>query len=91
MPGSSKLLWLRVGDGGDYHSFDDIDAAVEFLNSIGVGRIEGWTKAGAGFTTCNYWGHDYISCYWGDKNAQLISGIVPADRDAFDKLEESYL
>lgn len=81
-------LWLRIGDGGDYRSFSSIDDAIEYLNELQVGKIEAWTKAGTGFTTRNYWGHDYISCYWGDGNAQLISGILHKQRVAFDALED---
>jgi hypothetical protein len=86
----SKQLWIRVGDGGDYESFDDIASAVEYLNELRVGMVEAWIHAGTGFTTPNYWGNDYISCFWGDDNAQFISGILPNERADFD-LEENYL
>jgi Ca2+-binding RTX toxin-like protein len=85
------FIWLRVGDGGDYVSFDSIDEAVDYLNELQVGKVDGWTHGGSGFTTANYWGHDYISCYWGDEGAQLVSGILPQERAEFDVLKESYL
>jgi hypothetical protein len=85
-------VWLRVGDGGDYQNFDDLDAAIEYLNELSVGKPDYWSHAGAGLHTPNYWGHDYISFYWGDGDAQLVSGLT-ADDQAYveDRLTEAYL
>lgn len=87
-----RFVWVRVGDGGDYSKFDDLDAAIEYLNELCVGQVECWKLAGAGFDTPNYWGNDYISCYWGDVHAALVSGMLPDERIYIaDRLEENYL
>lgn len=66
-------LWLRVGDCGEYEVMSEIDAAIEYLNELGVGKITCWVKGG--FETQNYRGQDYISLYYGDHEADHIADI----------------
>ncbi|MGO9115511.1 MAG: hypothetical protein ACLP9L_40385, partial [Thermoguttaceae bacterium] len=65
------LLWIRVGDAGDYQSHGDIYSAVDDLNAYEVGEITKWIDGGpgVGFATENYYGYDFVSCFWGDDKA----------------------
>jgi hypothetical protein len=87
---ATRHVWVRVGDGGDYARFDDLDDAVAYLNELSVGKVNAWVSSG--FATPNYWGHDYISCYWGDEQADMESLLLP-DEQAYleDRLVEAYL
>lgn len=65
-----EQIWLRVGDAGYYENYDDIPAAAEALNEYGIDGVDGWVRGGFEFGPAR--GHDYISCYWGDEDADLI-------------------
>jgi hypothetical protein len=87
---AARYVWVRVGDGGDYSQFDSLDDAIEYLNELRVGKVEAFVSSG--FATPNYWGHDYISCYWGDEEAGMVSLLDADERlELADRLEENYL
>jgi len=67
MADNYAYLWVRIGDAGEYEKFDDLDAAIEYLNELRVGKITGWVRSG--FQTQNYHGQDYISIFYGDSEA----------------------
>ena len=75
---TATLIWIRVGDMGDYQAFDSLDEVVDYLSELGVGRVDHWRAAGV--ETVNYWGHDYISLYHGDTDANLVSDLLPDER-----------
>ena len=75
---TTTLIWVRVGDAADYQAFDDLEEAVDYLNELGVGRVDHWRSAGV--ETVNYWGHDYVSLYRGDADANLVSNLLPDER-----------
>jgi hypothetical protein len=84
------ILWIRVGDMGEYEEFDSLDDALEYLNGLRVGQVTGWVQGG--FNTPNYHGHDYISCYWGGLGASYISELDADDKEVIENgLEENYL
>ena len=63
-------LWIRCGDADNYNDFgDDFDDAAEYLQILGVTgplvRCGLYGVSARGFT-----GHNYISFYWGDNDAQ---------------------
>lgn len=69
-------LWIRGGDADDYHEFGfDFDAAAEYLQLIGVsGRL---CRCGRyGVSARGFTGHNYISLYWGDDDAQPERGLT---------------
>jgi len=72
-PGSEQLgtvedsIWVRVGDAGEYESFDSIADTLDYLNELKVGKVTRWRLFG--FNTPNYWGHDYISIFRGTLDA----------------------
>jgi len=83
-------LWIRVGDAGEYEKFDDLDAAIEYLNELCVGKITDWIQDG--FETVNFHGRDYISCYWGVANAHQIPDLDDSEKEHIENgLEKNYL
>jgi hypothetical protein len=86
---TTTMIWVRVGDSGEYASFDDLQEVVNHLNELGIGRIDHWRSAG--IETCNYHGHDYISLYHGDTDGNLKSDLLPDERVFVeDNLQECY-
>jgi hypothetical protein len=75
---SRTFIWVRVGDATEYQAFDDLEEAVEYLNELGVGRVDHWRSGG--FATVNYWGRAYIAVYRGDADANLVSNLLPDER-----------
>jgi len=79
IPASTELspdyayLWLRVGDSGEYEKMDDLDAAIEYLNELNVGKVTAWVYDG--FETQNYHGRDYIRLYYGDHERNHLADI----------------
>ncbi len=90
----SEQLWIRVGDNGDYEPFDGLNEAIEYLNDLQVGQVDHWIDGGPGigFATPNYHGFDFISCFWGDNDAQLTRSLNAQERAALEMdLEEVYI
>ncbi len=86
----NSLLWIRVGDTGEYTSFDDLNDAIGYLNELRVGTVTGWTQAG--FETPNYHGEDYVSIYWGADDANHLADLDDDEQEIIESgLEESYL
>lgn len=86
----ANYLWVRVGDAGEYEKFDDLDDAPEYLNELRVGQVTSWVQGG--FTTPNYRGQDYVSCYWGDADANHISDLDDPEQEYIENgLEENHL
>lgn len=73
-------LWARVGDCGEYEICDDLDAAIEYLNELSVGKVTCWVRGG--FETQNYHGHDYVSVYYGDREGNHVSDIGENEDEA---------
>jgi len=75
-------IWIRVGDAGDYNDVGDVYGAVDDLNSREVGEITGWIEGGmgVGFETENYYGLDFISCFWGDERISLVRRLDTDER-----------
>jgi hypothetical protein len=36
-----ELLWIRVGDAGEYEGFDGLEEALDYLNELSVGGSDG--------------------------------------------------
>ena len=74
MKNKDSRLWVRLGDMSEYEDFgQDLFAVAESLASHGVDRITrcqcGVQASGKGY--CQFYGHNYISLFWGDKDAQI--------------------
>lgn len=76
-------LWMRIGDAGEYESFDTVGEAAEELHA----HLDPYDDC-AGHYVTRYagpalvgvevdWlaGDDAVSFYWGDDDAQLVSPI----------------
>ena len=81
------LIWVRVGDMGEYESFDALDDALEYLNELSAGQVTGWVEGGmgVGIETVNYHGYDFVSLFWGDDDANLTAHL---DADERTEVEE---
>lgn len=85
-----SLLWVRIGDAGEYISFDNLDDAIDYLNELRVGQATGWTQAG--FETPNYHGQDYVSIYWGDNDTNHLADLDDDEQEHIESgLEENSL
>lgn len=76
------LIWVRVGDMGEYESFDSLDDALDYLNELKAGEVTGWVEGGmgVGIETVNYYGYDFISLFWGDDDANLTAHLDADER-----------
>ena len=72
-----KKLWLRIGDEDSYEKFDNLAAVAETLRQAfgGGDSLENVRMVAGGFTAEGYKGDNYISLYWGDKNADMIRSL----------------
>ena len=88
------LVWVRVGDMGEYESFDSLDDALDYLNELKAGQVTGWVEGGmgVGIETVNYHGYDFISLFWGDDDANLTAHLDADERmEVEEGLEEVYI
>jgi len=80
--------WLRIGDAGEYESFgDDLDAMAgmvsEFLFSNDAEDQQPKWCPGR-FEIGGFTGHDYISCFVGDADANLVRSLMKAEQLVFE-------
>jgi len=69
-----EFLWIRYGDMGDYHKIDWFSCELDqHLDPTDVGTFVAWERAGV-ITSC-FEGRNYISLFWGDKNANWIRDL----------------
>jgi hypothetical protein len=61
--GMYDVIWMRLGDADDYHSFDSLDEVADELTRIGIENIDRHCLYGV--TAPGFEGHNYISLYWG--------------------------
>jgi len=88
------LIWVRVGDAGEYESFDSLDDALDYLNELKAGHVTGWIDSGVGvgIETVNYHGYDFISLFWGDEDAELTAHLDADERiEVEEGLEEVFI
>ncbi len=88
------LVWVRVGDMGQYESFDSLEDALDYLNELKAGEVTGWVYGGmgVGIETANYYGYDFISLFWGDDGANLTAQLDADERmEVEERLEEVYI
>lgn len=90
----SKYIWVRVGDTGEYESFDSLNDALDYLNELSAGQVTRWVDGGmgVGIETVNYHGYDFISLFWGDDDADLTAHLNDAERAEVEAgLEEAFI
>jgi hypothetical protein len=71
-------LWLRIGDEDSYECFNELSEVAEILRQAfgGGDSLENVRMVAGGFTAEGYKGNNYISLYWGDKNADMIRSLT---------------
>ena len=60
---ANDVIWMRLGDGDDYHALDDLDSIADVFAQFGIKEIEHYCLYGV--TAPGFEGHNYISLYWG--------------------------
>lgn len=87
---NEALLWVQVGEDGEYTSFDNLDNVIDYLNEMRVGNDVEWDDDGV-METCNYWGSDYIKLYYGGPDMHYWSDLSIDDQQYIEQhLEEHY-
>lgn len=90
---ASGVLYLRLGDEGDYETFrDDYRLLAERLSQSGIkaddiewlpnGDPSTSSQSPAGFTTEKYRGYNYVSLFWGDSQGNLLRRFEAPDQVA---------
>lgn len=60
---TSDVIWMRLGDGDDYHAFDDLGEVADLLAECGIEEVDRYGLYGV--SAPGFCGHNYISLYWG--------------------------
>lgn len=79
-------LWIRAGDRSDYEEFgNDIDAAAEHV-AMFMDEPETFRKGKKyGAESDSFSGHDYLSIFWGDDDAQPTKELSASELQKFNK------
>ena len=84
----STTLWVRAGDGDNYNDFDGLQEVVDYLAEMGAtGPLE-WCNE-YGVTSPEFRGHNYISLFWGDDDAQPTRSLTDAEHNEVNRLLRS--
>lgn len=76
------LIWIRQGDIGEYESADSI-ADLDFAERK-LGKFKAWQRFG--FSTDTHEGRDYVSLYWGDKEAEPVRYLTREEKIEVERL-----
>jgi hypothetical protein len=78
MPAKDSKIWVRIGDEGDYRSFQGIPEAAKALRSAGVKGIHGKYPGRPlmGVYAPGYEGNNYISIYKGGRQCDDVHGGI---------------
>ena len=75
----TDVLWMRLGDGDDYHAFDGLGEVADLLADFGIEKVDRYVQYGVSAT--GFQGHNYISLYWGPNPG---NGSAEASRELTD-------
>jgi hypothetical protein len=84
-----SALWVRVGDAGNYEGFASLsDAAEDVGESLAMMEMDveeiHWHRDGTGLEIVpDFTRNNYISAYWGDKEANLVAGLTKKEQGQF--------
>ena len=72
----TDMLWLRLGDADEYASYDSIADVAKGLIWCG---LDGYRilaiPHGVAIPDAGYSGHNHISLFWGDSDAQIARDV----------------
>ena len=87
-------IWVRVGDQDDYHNFDSIDVAAEYVHDLlhtaldedeahthSLERYSGPALHGVEILGTEFMDNNAISFFWGDDCAQWIGDLDANELD----------
>ena len=82
-----RLLWMRIGDVDSYEPFHNVYDAAEWLLNMNAGAFSSWVNdtRGVGLETANYSHYDFISLYWGDKDADFSSELSSEEKEVVEQ------
>jgi len=83
----SRKIWIRIGDVAEYESFDTpYDAGFEVRQSLPEKGLPSYFYTAAGVSIPpNFTGNNYISLFWGDKDAQWIRDLSEEEKRDFER------
>lgn len=79
-------VWFRTGDIGGYTCADCIEDAAEAFRELSISGPVSFRVDGMGFDAPGWDGHDYISLYWGDYDAEPKRGLSEDEQAEFSRL-----
>lgn len=68
---------VRLGDGGDYLEYSDLEQVATLLRDNGGGPVERHCKYGV--TTPHYQGHNYVSLFLGRSAEDAVRNVTDAE------------
>jgi len=74
------FLWLRLGDNSEYEKLDSIEEAKEIFEERDLTK-DFTRRCQYGIQNNEFKGNNYISLYYGDKEAQPIKEINDSELD----------
>jgi len=83
----AEYVWIRVGDVAEYEKFDTpYDAGFQVRQSLREGVLPSYFYRAAGVSIPpGFTGNNYISLFWGDKDAQWIRDLSEEQKKDFER------
>lgn len=77
MKTKAACLWMRLGDTGEYHRYDDIEGVAEAMREASVhGPFKMGHPMSKGMLYApGYEADNYISLFWGDEHAEFVCNL----------------
>jgi len=80
-----ESLWIRYGDTGEYHKIDWFSCELEqHLDPTDIGPFMAWVPGGLITTVMQ--GSNYVSLFWGDKDAQRTRDLNDEEKVEVERL-----
>ena len=84
---TAERVWIRLGDLAEYEAFDTpYDAGFEVRQRLPERVLPSYFYRAAGVSIPpNFIGNNYISLFWGDKDAQWIRDLSEEEKRDFER------
>ena len=70
-----ETLWHKLGDTAEYQQEDDLESCAKTLTTLGVNGESDVRKVCCGLTAIGFEADNYISLFWGDRNAHMTRNL----------------